>query len=1101
MFNHNVISMRNNLLRTTIVAALLLPGTCPSGWTQSLAALPPARSAVAQSLTSARQAQEKLSSEASVPLPGLSRVQQQTISGTITDLNNDEPLPGVNILAKGTTNGTVTDIDGNYRLTVDDSVTTLVFSSVGYLSEEVAINGRNTIDLTLAPDIQSLSEVVVVGYGTRDRADLTGSVSTIQSENIAELPVNSVEQTLSGQVSGVQLRQNGAPGGGPEILIRGIASTGANNAPLYVVDGVPLGNVDSQRDNFVLNAIDPASIESISVLKDASSKAIYGSRAANGVIVITTKRGKVGKPTITFGVSAGQQTIPDFERPDVLNAEELRQYRIRYFEDRRFAVGALGPREQAELDRLSALGNQGQGTYWFDEITRNAPMLDYNLGVNGGTENVRYNVSANYLDQDGTLINTGFKRYGIRANLDVDINERLRFGLNLAPTSTLATGGRTDAGNDNFDIFSAVSLSRWTDPSAPLRNEDGTLTNVALGNITTSYNVNPVYLLTARKDERRTNQVLATSYVELDIIEGLVARTSGSVQYIDRRNTYFEPSDFPGDRALNPNVLGTRQAQAGISEFSNLNLIWENTLNYAKVVGERHSIDALIGFTMEDRSGVSTALRAVDLVDESITIPDSDNTNPENITNFTGGGGYDANTLVSLIGRLDYSFEDRYYLTATLRRDGSSRFGADNRYGNFPSIAGAWRISSEPFFSPAFVSDLKLEAGYGISGSNANVGDYQAQGRIGSGADYIFGGNFAAGSAITELPNTLLTWEESKELNFGVDVGLLDDRFYLSADYYNIETAGFLADLPLPRTSGFDNIITNLGSIRNRGIELELSIRNVLSTKAFTWDAKFNFTSNRSEVLSLAAESGFLRPGVIARAFTETAVGEEVGLYRGFNVTGLFTQAELDDPDVPKYPGAEVGSLQYEDGDGDGILGDQEDFVIIGNPNPDFNYGMVHTLRYRDFDLNMIFVGSVGQQIFNGTNQFNGNQDGNFNLDRRQLERWRPGQDPNSAVIPGTASDLSRQKFRLPNSLAVDEADYLWVRNITLGYHLKGASVGDVFKNARIYTSIQNPFLITNYENGNPEINRSGDSALVRNVNYGAYPISRIYTLGVDITF
>ncbi|WKN45605.1 SusC/RagA family TonB-linked outer membrane protein [Tunicatimonas pelagia] len=1027
---------------------------------------------------------------------------EQTISGTITDLENGEALPGVNIVAKGTAEGTVSDIDGNYRLTVGDDITTLVFSSVGYLTEEVEINGRSTIDMVLSPDIMSLSEVVVVGYGTRDRADLTGAVSTLRGEAIAELPINSVEQALSGQVSGVQLRQNGAPGGGPEILVRGIASTGGNNAPLYVVDGIPLTNVNSQRDNFILNAIDPSSIESISVLKDASSKAIYGSRAANGVIIITTKRGKVGKPSITFGVSAGQQTIPDFERPSLLNAEELRQYRIQFFEDRRFAVGQLGPREQAELDRLTAVGDQGEGTYWFDEITRNALMMNYNVNVSGGAESARYNVSANFMDQDGTLINTNFKRYGIRANMDVDVTDRIRFGVNLAPTHTVATGARTDAGRNDFSIFSAVPLSRWTDPSAPVRNEDGTLTNVGRGNITTSYNVNPLYLLIAREDRRRTNQLLTSLYLEVDIIEGLTARTFGSVQYIDRRNTTFEPSDFPGAGNITPNLQGTRQARAGISEFTNLNLVWENTLNYATTINDRHQINALAGFTMEKREGENTIISAVDIIDESIRIPNSGNVNPENINNFTGRGEYGANTLVSLIGRLDYSYMSRYYLTGTIRRDGSSRFGADNRYGNFPSLAVAWRISNEPFFSKeGLISDLKIEAGYGVSGSNANVRNYQAQGTINSGPNYIFGGEFAAGSAVTALPNTLLTWEEAQELNFGIDVGLLDDRLYFTADYYNIETSGFLANLPLPRTSGFSSIITNLGSIQNRGVEIELNFKNVLNSQNLVWNANFNFTRNRSKVLELAAESGFIRPGTIARAFTETAVGEELALYRGFNVTGLFTQEEIDNPDVPKYGGAVEGSLKYEDGNDDGVLGDAEDFVIIGNPNADFIYGMTHNLRYRNFDFNVVFVGSTGQQIINGFSQYNSNQDGNFNVDRRQLVRWRPGLDPASTTIPGTASPVSRQRYRQPNSLFIEDADYLWVRNITLGYNLSGKVANNFFKNARIYTSIQNPFLITNYENGNPEINRSGDSALVRNVNYGAYPISRIFTLGANITF
>lgn len=1027
--------------------------------------------------------------------------QQSTVSGTVTD-ESGLPLAGVNILVEGTNTGAQTDFDGNYSINAPGNNSVLVFSYIGFKTQRITVGNQTVINVTMAEDLAALDEVVVIGYGSRKREDLTGAVSTVEADGIEDQPITTFEQALSGQVSGVQMRQNGAPGSGPEILIRGVASTGANNAPLYVVDGIPLGNVDSQRDNFVLSSIDPNSIESISVLKDASAKAIYGSRASNGVIIITTKRGKIGKPTITFGASSGFQSIPDFENPDVMNAEELRRFRIESILDQRFATGSLGSNE-AELDRLIGLGDLGEGTNWFDEITQSAAISQYNIGVNGGTENVRYNVSTSYLNQDGTLINTSFKRYSIRANFDVDVTDNIRFGLNLAPTQILATGGRTDAGGDNFNIFEAVPLSRWTDPSARVYRDDGTLTNVANGDLIPFYNVNPVYLLTAREDNRRTNQLLAGSYVEVDILEGLTARTFGSIQYTDRRSTSFEPSDFPFPGALQPNVLGTRQARASIGEGTNFNWIWENTLTYSTTIADDHTIDVLAGFNMENRRSDNTSINAVNLIDESITIPSSGNTDPENVNNFTGGGGATENSLISLIGRVDYAYKNRYYVTGTIRRDGSSRFGAGTRYGNFPSVAAAWRIANEPFWESLknTVSEFKLEGGYGISGSNANIGDFQAQGRITSGPDYVFGGELGPGSAVAALPNSLLTWEEAKELNFGLDMGFFNNKIFLGIDYYDIETEGFLAGLPLPSTSGFGSILTNLGSIENKGIEVELQLKNILGGKDFQWDANFNFTRNRSKVLDLAAEAGFIRRGAIARTFTETRIGEQVGLYRGFNVTGLFTQAEIDDPNVPKYPGAVEGSLKYEDGNVDGVLGDEEDFVIIGNPNPDFVYGMVHNLRYKKLDMRIVIAGAVGQQIFNGTNQYNGNQDGVFNVDRRQLERWRPGDDPTTTTIPGTASAASRQKFRLPNSLSVDDADYLWVRNITLGYNLSGDLVDNVFKNARIYASIQNPFLFTEYDMGNPEINRSADTALVRNVNYGAYPISRIITLGFNVTF
>ncbi len=1028
--------------------------------------------------------------------------QEQLITGTVTD-KEGVPLSGANIVEKGTVNGVNADFDGNFSLTLTTQDPVLVISYIGFATQEVTVGDQTEIIVQLKESASNLEEVVIIGYGSRKREDLIGAVSTVQNEDIAKLPINSVESSLSGQVSGVQLRQNGAPGSGPEVLIRGIASTGGNNAPLYVLDGVPLGNLNSQRDNFVLSSIDPASVESISVLKDASAKAIYGSRASNGVIVITTKRGKIGKPTISFETSTGFQTVPDFERPNVMNAEELRRFRIELFQDKFTATGILEPNEITDLDRLIGLGDLGEGTDWFDEITRSAPITEYNIGVNGGTENVRYNISSNYTNQDGTLINTNFKRYSIRANMDIDISDRLRTGLNLAPTQTLANGGRTDAGNENFNIFSAIPLSRWSDPSAPVFREDGTLTNLAQGELIDFYNVNPVYLLTGRDGLRRTNQLLASSYLEFDIAKGLTAKTFGSVQYTDRRTTTFEPSDFPGSGALTPNAQGTREATAGITENTNFNWVWENTLRYSKTFNEAHTIDVLAGFTMERRRFDNTIINARNLIDESIRIPNFGNVDPEDPEGFTGRGEAGQNSLVSLIGRVDYSFKNRYYVTGTVRRDGSSKFGADTRYANFPSVALAWRISNEPFWEGIkdVVSEFKLEGGYGISGSNVNIGNFQSQGQINSGPDYIFDGSLAPGRAVSTLPNTLLTWEEAKETNFGLDLGLLNDRIYLGIDYYNIETEGFLAGLPLPTTSGFSSILSNLGSIQNRGFEVELSLKNVLGGKDFQWDANLNFSKNRSKVLDLAAEAGFIRPGVIARAFTETKIGEEVGLYRGFKVTGLFTQAEIDDPDVPKYPGAVEGSLKYEDGNGDGVLGDQEDFLIVGNPNADFNYGMVHNFRYKALDLSMIFAGSVGQQIFDGTKQYNGNQDGVFNVDRNQLERWRPGQDPNTAIIPGTASPQSRAKYRLPNSLSVDDADYLWVRNITLGYTLRGDKIGNAFKNARLYTSIQNPFLFTEYKRGNPEVNRSGDTALVRNVNYGAYPISRIVTLGVNVTF
>lgn len=1042
---------------------------------------------------------------------GMANAQEITVTGKITS-NDGVPLPGVNVIVKGTQNGVNTDFDGNYAITTTQNQT-LVFSYVGFKTQERVVSTR-VLNITLLEDVASLTEVVVIGYGTKKREDLVGAVSTVKSENIANKQVNTFEEALVGQVSGVQFRQNGAPDGGPEVVIRGLATLG-NNTPLYVVDGFPLGNnIGAQRDNFILSSINPQDIESVSVLKDASAKAIYGSRAANGVVIITTKKGGNQKPVISFFNSVGVQTIPEFEKPNVLTAQELYQYQLDFYDDIDAAGLPLGGLQINNRNFLLGLDDIGPNNNWFDLITRQAFVKDYNVSVRGGSERSRYSISAAYQNREGTLINTDFKRYSINANYDIDINDKLRFGMNFAPTRSLATGGRTEGGADNFQIFNAVSLAYWTDPTAPVFDDDGRLTGVTQGNLLfRSRNINPVTLLTERIDERLSNQLRMGAYVELDILKNVTAKTFGSLQYIDRRNNDFTPSRFPGN-ALNPSFLGTQQASASVFEQNNLNWIWENTLNYNVTIGENHRIDGLLGFTMEKRRATASSITSTNLVDEAIKLPSVENSVEP--TDFIGNTSTDSNALVSMIARANYAFKDRYYLTATIRRDGSSRFGAEQRYGNFPSVAGAWRISSEPFFQSlkSVVSDFKVEGGYGVSGNNG-LGNYQAQGAISQGFDYIFGGSNEPGVALTTLPNLVASWEESREKNFGIDLGFFNNRVTLSFDYYDIASVGFLASRPLPSTSGFGSVIDNIGEINNKGFEIEGNFR-IVENKTFSWSTNLNFSKNRNKVVDLAQEEGFFFPAGSFLAgvnITEVREGQEIGLFRGLKVTGLFTEEDIANPDVAKYPGAIVGSLKFEDqltvdtdGDGvpdasDGVLNIQ-DVTIIGNPNPDFTFGMSQQFAYKNFDLSITLDGSVGADLFFAQNQFLGNQDdGQFNIDRRMIERYRPGDDPTTKVIPGTASTPSRQFFRNPNSLSVQNADYLWVRNITLGYNIKGDIMGNAFTSARVFASVQNPILITGYDFGSPTTNRAGDNALVRNVDYGAYPIARTVTLGFNVTF
>lgn len=1021
---------------------------------------------------------------------------QRTITGKVTDENN-LPLPGANVLVKGTNLGTITTLDGAYSIqTTDDQV--LVFSFIGYATRQVAVGTQSVIDVVLSPDVATLDEVVVIGYGEAQRSELVGAVSQISAKQIVEMPVTTLEQTLSGQVSGVQLRQNGQPGGGPEVLIRGITSIGAGNGPLYVVDGFPLGNVNSQNDNNILSSISPNEIESISILKDATSKAIYGSRAAAGIVMITTKRGKAGKPVISFTSSVGVQSIPDYEKPQVLNARELAQFQRERLEDN---IRVLQGREPVEEDIPVAYRNPeqyGEGTYWFDEVTRSALMQQYNVSVEGGNEAAKYSLSMGYFDQDGTVIDTGFKRFSFRSNVDAKITNKIRFGLNIAPMYALRDTGPTEPGSEGFSVYGAITSTFWADPSGSVLRPDGTLNNNTKGDLIPFFTSSPVALMRLSYNQARTLQLLMGTYIEVEVAKGLVAKTTVSAQLNDRRIEGFRPSILPQNATI-PFENGSGVASASLREVSDHNIINENTLTWRKAFGNNHSLIALGGFTLEKRESGTTNIAATNIIDENFLLPNSGNVAKDNVGNFTGSGGFEENALVSLIGRLNYVYKEKFYLTAAYRKDGSSRFAQGLRYANFPAVAAAWRISNEVFFKNSslrnVISDLKVELGFGVTGNNS-IGNYQSQGSVAN-TNYVFGGVEQFGQSVTAVPNSLLTWEQTEQLDAGLDLGLFANKYNLSLDFYNAVSRGFITNLSIPRSTGFGEILTNAGSLQNRGVEIELSTRGLVNHQ-MKYDLGFNMTINRNKVLEID-NTIFRGQAGNGTQFTVTRAGHPIGLFQGMQLTGLFTAEQIADPAVPKYPGAVVGSLNYVDGDGDGVLELGQDYVVLGNPHPDFLFGMTHNLTYKNMDLRVVLAGAVGQQIFELRKEINKNFDGVFNLDREVLNRYRPGDDPTTKSIPTTVSGTDR--WRAPNSNSVKDASYMFVRNITLGYNLSGAQVKNWFKRARVYGSVQNPFLITEYKGGNPEVNRSADDSLVRNVNQGSYPIAITYTVGVNVTF
>lgn len=1075
--------------------------------------------------------------------------QDRSISGRVTD-EAGTPLRGVNVIAKGTNNGVPTNADGTYTLRISSDVTTILFTSLGFMDQEVTIDNRTQINVVMIETAMDLEEVVVIGYGTQQQRDLTGAVSQVTAKEIGELPVNTFEQTLAGQMPGVQLRQTGNPGGGPEVLIRGMGSL-SNNAPLYVIDGIPIGNVVNQNDNFLLNSIATDDIQSISVLKDATAKAIYGSRASNGVVIITTKQGREGKPTISFSTYTGTSVVQDFDKPNNLNALELAIFQKERLEDRYLFNGGWGGLEQAHFTRLQnfiAAAEQdpalAKGTDWFDEITRTGITSNYHLGVNGGSQSVLYNISSGFRDEEGVIINTGLTRYTLRGNVEANLNNNIKIGLNVAPSFVKVKGADTEPNSGGFSAYSAVNATNWVDPTASVYNAEGLLNPSTHGLLSRQdfagnpipngsglfWTANPVAKILTRTQESRTHTLNMSTFVEVGLTDAIAVKSTIALNLIDRQTYNYTPKTLPGD-ALTPDITGRPNSSSSIAQTRNTNTIWDSQITYNNTLGGKHDIDAILLASVERRKAESTFINASDFVDEDFVLPSAGNTNPANVNNFTGGFGLNELTRIGILGRVAYSYDDKYSATVAFRRDATSRFGADNRWGNFPAVSAAWRVSEESFFAPlkSIFSDLRVEAGWGLSGNDAGIGNFAWQGNINP-SNYILGGRQVSGYQIDDLANESLSWEKTEQLDIGLDLGILDDAFLFSMDYYRTTSNGFLGRTPLPTTTGLGSIIDNVGEIQNRGVEFGLSSNLLVQTTGgFRYDFNVNFTINRNEVIELQNdEEQPIGQAGNGTSFAMLREGSPIGIFRGFKVLGFYSQEDLDDPNVAKYPEATVGSVKLVDGNGDGIIEfSQADYVDIGDPNADLLFGMRHQFGYGKWDLSIVANGAIGQQIYDQKNQQLHNLDGVFNVDREVFNnRYRPGVDSdvvipannnlpnghtiearpasdlNGVTIPTTKQNTTRY-WRSPNSFHIKDADYLWIKNITLGYTFDFSNVSGTFKfvkGARLYASIQNPLIISEYKTGSPEIQRASDN-IVRNVNEASYPNSRFYSIGLNVNF
>ncbi|TRX60013.1 TonB-dependent receptor [Fulvivirga sp. M361] len=1053
------------------------------------------------------------------------RLQERVITGKVID-ENGQALPGVNILVKGTTIGTVADIEGNYTLAVPETAKILLFSFVGYTTETVEINGRSVIDIAIFPDITTLTEVVVVAYGETDKSELIGSVATIESKTIDKLPITTFEEALAGQVAGVNVRFNtSVPGGAPSINIRGtssISEEGIGNQPLFVVDGFIYGNTNDQFNN-PLAGIPPGDIASITVLKDAASASLYGSRASGGVILITTKSGKAGATRVSFDSYVGVQVVPDLVKPDVLNAHELARFNRekwmdKYYDDN----GSFPTEEEMEANDVINPADFNEGTDWFDEITHTGMIQNYTISASGGGENANYFISANYFDQEGVVIQTGFRRYSIRANIDAKLGKKFRFGFRMSPSQAVfKRNGGTDPQRAAFSVDGTVLTSQWLGPDVRVRDFNGDLVPWEESRLIASRQNNPVYEQQVRENTQTTNQFNTNIFLQYEPLEGLILKPTFGISVIANRTAAYVPEILGGGIA--PSVVNLAPSQAVFNYGESFRWQSENLVTYQRLFNKKHDVEFLGAFTLQKSKsfGQQTTTRNLN---EPFKLPNTDNIEAElnNVQVFPSDG---ASSQVSFIGRIKYDFEDRYFATAAFRRDGSSRFGEDVRFANFPSLAAGWRVSSESFFKnfgiDNILNNVLLEASYGELGNN-RIPDFRALGGVRLGGNsYVFGGELARGRASggDDVPNDDLTWEETEEIAAGIDLGFFNNRIVFEADYYKRKVFNLLNNESLPRVTGFDRVFGNIGDLETEGLELLLRTVNMDKGK-FKWNSDLNVTFSETIITRLGEDNfPIFREAVNGgnSNLFQIRVGDPLGLFYGLKYEGLYTEDDFDEdgnlaPGVTGYNGGggnpTVGSAKFFDANENGGTDISGDGVVIGDANPDFTFGINNYFTYGPFSLKILMAGIVGQQVYDNTslllNNFdpvNGREDlSTFNVDSNVKDRWRPGDDPRTKTIPGTAG--GDRPWRWANSAHVKDAGYLSIRNITLSFNMAEYFSRQLpfLKSGSVYFSIQNAFIFSPFD-GNPEAGRARAGALRPNVNFGSYPLARTFTSGLRMTF
>ena len=1005
-------------------------------------------------------------------LVSISANAQQIIGGKVTD-KSGEALVGVTVLVQGTNAGTVTDIDGNFSIEAASNAV-LEFTYIGYEKQTIPVNKQTSINVTLGEDIELLDEVVVVGYGTVKKSDVTGSVASVKSQEIQAFPVLNAGQALQGRAAGVavQTQNGGEPGSDISIRVRGSSSLNASSDPLVVVDGFVGAAFPQQND-----------IQSMEILKDASATAIYGSRGSGGVILVTTKKGKLGKPIVELNSSfSSQQTT---NRLDLLDADGFAKYQNMI----RSNTG----------DPPYAQGTEN--TDWQDEIYRIGNTQNYQLSVSGGSDNVNYYLSGTYFNQEGIVVNSDFEKIQFLANIDAKVGNRLRIGMNSIASrseqngvSTQSTGsdaiGSVNGGGDDV-----VALAFRFSPDVGRFNEAGNFSQNTVGDDIE----NPWAVATQIRNETKTDNARTNMYADFEILNGLNFKTTLGYRTQNSTEGYFKPQTF---------LLSA--GGAFLESVKRTRLLNENYLTYTKSIGQGNLI-ATAGHSYQKSTTEGLEAGARELLTDVFSWY---NLEAGQIDQRTIDSRFSESEIESVFGRLNFEWADKYLLTGTVRRDGASNFAANNKFAVFPSVAFGWKISRERFLlNNRTISSLKLRTSYGLTGNQA-IGPYESLATFRVQPPSEVGGAFGVDLAREANPD--LKWETSIQTNVGVDVGLFENRIFFSADYYNIDTEDLLA---IDRASNFYlgttdlDVLRNVGSINNRGFELSLTSNNINKNR-FRWITNLNFARNRSEVIELSSGSELLgsgAPGYFAGGTTYILrEGEPIGLFWGLDYQGVYQGGA-----IPEGTALEAVSF---DGDGNPILGeplfaeiadeegtfngmiDDNDRQIIGDPNPDFTFGIANTFIYKNFDLNIFFQGAVGGDIYNLTavQLFNGDSNSVTDV----LNSWTP---------ENTDTDIPRAviRGRERSSRFVEDGSYVRLKNIALGYSLPIRMLQNFgFSSARLSISAQNLLTLTNYSGLDPEVSyfgsggeSRGDGNIIQGHDFGNYPNLRSITIGVNLKF